>query len=74
MQILRHANVDVLTEWAKFQKDGESNNQWKLKLVEALCIIQNYKLLQKLGLYSAIQLIVHFLCYFVVSICQCSPG
>ena len=62
MQILRHANFDVLTEWAKFQKKDGGANHWKPKLVEALCIIQNYKLLKNLGMYD-VQLITHFLCF-----------
>jgi hypothetical protein len=37
--------VDFLSEWVRKQKDG----LWENKLLEALCIIQNYQMLQKLG-------------------------
>jgi len=36
---------DFLSEWIRRQRDG----LWENKILEALCIIQNYKMLQKLG-------------------------
>jgi hypothetical protein len=36
---------DLLSPWVRTQKDG----LWENKLLEALCIIQNYQILQKLG-------------------------
>lgn len=37
--------ADFLSAWVRVQKDGI----WENKLLEALCIIQNYQMLQKLG-------------------------
>ncbi|PNF29063.1 hypothetical protein B7P43_G12587 [Cryptotermes secundus] len=36
---------DLLSPWIRTQRDG----LWENKLLEALCIIQNYQILQKLG-------------------------
>jgi len=36
---------DFLSEWIRKQRD----DLWENKILEALCIIQNYKMLQKLG-------------------------
>lgn len=36
---------DLLSPWVRTQRDG----LWENKLLEALCIIQNYQILQKLG-------------------------
>jgi len=45
----RHAGSqsrgDFLSQWIRSQRNG----LWENKFVEALCIIQNYKMLQKLG-------------------------
>jgi hypothetical protein len=38
-------SADFLSAWVRVQKDG----LWENKLLEALCIIQNYQMLQKLG-------------------------
>jgi hypothetical protein len=45
----RHAgspnSTDFLSAWVRVQEDG----LWEAKFLEALCIIQNYQMLQKLG-------------------------
>jgi hypothetical protein len=41
----RLSRGDFLSDWIRKQPDGS----WENKFLEALCIIQNYQLLQKLG-------------------------
>lgn len=41
IQLQCNIPLQILTEWAETSKD----NKWNVKLLEALCIIQNYDIL-----------------------------
>uniref|UniRef100_A0A1B6GQ58 Caspase family p20 domain-containing protein n=1 Tax=Cuerna arida TaxID=1464854 RepID=A0A1B6GQ58_9HEMI len=47
-------NDNRLSSWARYQNNNQNRN-WRLELVEALAVIQNYKILEKLG-YSKIEI------------------
>ncbi|KAG8300631.1 hypothetical protein J6590_072443 [Homalodisca vitripennis] len=41
-------NDNRLSSWARYQNNNQTSN-WRMELVEALAVIQNYRILEKLG-------------------------
>uniref|UniRef100_A0A1B6JA75 Caspase family p20 domain-containing protein n=2 Tax=Homalodisca liturata TaxID=320908 RepID=A0A1B6JA75_9HEMI len=41
-------NDNRLSSWARYQNNNQNSN-WRMELVEALAVIQNYRILEKLG-------------------------
>ncbi|XP_060532956.1 caspase-8 [Cylas formicarius] len=48
IMVLSGGSRDLLYNWAR-HRDSAGDGKWQLKIVEALCIVQNYKVLRELG-------------------------